>query len=134
MDTVGGVDIGAYNDTRALYVPFDNDHFVRYNAMPMNTTSNSYEGCAFYDNTTRNGLVVGSVTHDTWKTGIYFTGLLNKLNTLNVYGGATSLKATWDVLAHGAVGGTNISSPTVFVGFGQDWRAVMESFADENAV
>jgi hypothetical protein len=134
MDTAGGVDIGSYNDNRALYVPFDNDHFVRYNAMPMNTTSNSYEACAFYDNTTRNGLVVGSVTHDRWKTCIYFVGANNKLNTMNVYGGATSSTATWDVLPHGAVSGTNISSPTVFVGFGTDWRTVLESFADENAL
>ena len=134
MDTVGGIDIGSYSNNRALYVPFDNDHFVRYNAMPMNTTSNSYEVCAFYDNTTRNGLVVGSVTHDRWKTGIYFVGANNKLNTLNVYGGATSFNATWDVLPHGAVAGTNISSPTVFVGFGSDWRTVLESFADENAL
>jgi autotransporter-associated beta strand protein len=134
VDTAGGVDIGSYTDTRALYVPFDNDHFVRYNAMPLNATSNSYEVCAFYDNTTRNGLVVGSVTHDTWKTGIYFVGSSNKLNKMNVYGGATSSTATWDVLAHGAVTGTNISSPTVFVGFGSDWRAVLESFADENAL
>ena len=134
MDTTGGVDIGSYNDNRALYVPFDNDHFVRYNAMPMNTTSNSYEVCAFYDNTTRNGLVVGSVTHDQWKTGIYFVGANNKLNTMNVYGGATSSTATWDVLPHGAVTGTNISSPTVFVGFGPDWRTVLESFAEENAL
>ena len=134
VDTVGGVDIGSYNDNRALYVPWDNDHFVRYNAMPMNTSSNSYEVCAFYDNTTRNGLVVGSVTHDRWKTGIAFVGANNKLNTLNVYGGATSSKATWDNLSHGAVTGTNISSPTVFVGFGPDWRTVLESFADENAL
>jgi alpha-galactosidase len=134
MDTSGGVDIGSYHDNRALHVPFDNDHFVRYNAMPMNTTSDSYEVCAFYDNTTRNGLVVGSVTHDQWKTGIYFVGANNKLNTLNVYGGVTSSNATWDVLPHGAVTGTNISSPTVFVGFGPDWRTVIESFADENAL
>ena len=134
MDTAAGVDLGSSSDNRALYVPFDNDHFVRYNAMPMNTTSNSYEVCAFYDNTTRNGLVVGSVTHDKWKTGIYFVGAANKLNALNVYGGATSSKATWDVLAHGAITGTNISSPTVFVGFGSDWRTVLESFADENAL
>lgn len=28
VDTNGGVDIGSYNDDRALFVPFDNDHFV----------------------------------------------------------------------------------------------------------
>ncbi|HVM50644.1 MAG TPA: autotransporter-associated beta strand repeat-containing protein [Candidatus Acidoferrum sp.] len=134
MDTTGGVDIGSYNDNRALFVPFDNDHFIRYNAMRMNSTSNSYEVAAFYDNTTRNGLVVGSVTHDTWKTGIYFVGANNKLNAMNVYGGATSSTVTWDVLPHGAISGTNISSPTVFVGFSADWRAVLESYADENAL
>src|ERR1022692_87509 len=135
MDTADGVDLGSSADNRALIVPFDNDSFTfSYNATPINNTSNSYEVCAFYDNTSRNGLVVGSVTHDTWKTGIYFVGANNKLNTLNVYGGATSSKATWDVVPHGAVAGTNISSPTVFVGFGPDWRTVLESYADENAL
>ena len=33
VSTTGGVDIGSYNDDRALYVPFDNDDFYRYNAM-----------------------------------------------------------------------------------------------------
>ena len=134
MDTTGGVDLGNYTDDRALYVPFDNDHFVRYNAMSMNSTSTGYEVGAFYDNTSRTGLVVGSVTHDTWKTGIYWSGSSNRLNQLNVFGGATSSSATWDVLPHGSVVGTNISSPTVFVGFGSDWRSVLESFADENAL
>src|SRR6185312_5916301 len=71
VDATGGVDIGVTNDNRALVVPFDNDGFVRYNAMPMNSSGTSYEVGAFYDNTTRNGLVVGSVTHGTWKTGIF---------------------------------------------------------------
>jgi autotransporter-associated beta strand protein len=134
MDTAGGVDIGSYTDDRALYVPFDNDHFVRYNAMPINSSSTGYEVGAFYDNSSRTGLVVGSVSHDTWKTGIYWSGSNSKLNQLNVFGGATSSTATWDVLPHGSVAGTNISSPTVFVGFGPDWRSVLESFADENAL
>src|SRR5260221_9559702 len=90
VDTTGGVNIGITNDNRALVVPFDNDGFVRYNAMPMNSSGNSYEVGAFYDNTSRNGLVVGSVTHDIWKTGIFFVGANNKLKAMNVYGGATS--------------------------------------------
>ncbi|HZI30732.1 MAG TPA: carbohydrate-binding protein, partial [Candidatus Binatia bacterium] len=116
MDTTGGVDIGSYNDNRALIVPFDNDSFTfSYNAMPINNTAMSYEASAFYDNTTRNGLVVGSVTHDTWKTGVYFQGANNKLNVLNVFGGETS-SDTRDVMPHGLVTGDAISSPTVFVG------------------
>lgn len=133
MDTPGGVDIGSYNDDRALIVPFDNDSFTfSYNAMPINNTAMSYEASAFYDNTTRNGLVVGSVTHDTWKTGVYFQGANNRLNVLNVFGGVTS-SDTRDVMPHGLVTGNVISSPTVFVGFGPDWRQTMEAYADANA-
>ena len=128
--TIGGsVDIEVTNDNRALYVPFDNDGFVTYNAMPMNSSSTSYEVGAFYDNTTRNGLVVGSVTHDTWKSGVYFNGQNNKLIQMNVFGGATS---PWDDMPHGYISGNTISSPTMFVGFGNDWRAVMANFAAEN--
>jgi hypothetical protein len=129
VSTTGGVDIGAYNDDRALVVPFDNDGFVTYNATNINASGVSYEVSAFYDNTTRNGLVVGSVTHDTWKSGVWFNGSGNKLYQMNVYGGVTS---PWDVAPHGFVSGSVISSPTTFVGFGDDWRTVMENYAAEN--
>ncbi len=132
VDATGGVDIGSYGDDRALFVPFDNDHFISYNAMSINSSSTSYEVGAFYDNVSRNGLVLGSVTHDTWKSGVYWSGSGNKLNQLNVFGGATSSSVTWDVMPHGSISGNAISSPTVFIGFGPDWRRVIESYADEN--
>ena len=130
VNTSGGVDLGAYTDDRALFVPFDNDAFVRYRAMPINSSAVSCEVGAFYDNTTRNGLVVGSVTHDVWKSGVYFSGSNNKLNQMNVFGGNPS---PWDVMPHGFVTGNVISSPTMFVGFGDDWRTVIEHYAAENA-
>jgi alpha-galactosidase len=129
VDSVGGVDLGVANDNRSLCVPFDNDHFVRYDAKPINNTSISYEVAAFYDNTTRNGLVVGSLEHDVWKTGVYFSGANNKLNQMNVYGGAP---CPWDVSPHGSIMGNTISSPTMFVGFHDDWRTGMEEFAAAN--
>jgi hypothetical protein len=129
VDATGGVNLGVANDNRALVVPFDNDGFVSYNAMPINNSGQSYEVGAFYDNTTRNGLVVGSVTHDVWKSGVYFYGANNMLNQMNVFGGATS---PWDTMSHGYVSGNTISSPTVFVGFGADWRTTMLDYAAEN--
>ena len=132
VDATGGVDIGSYNDDRALFVPFDNDSFVCYNALSINGSDTGFEAGAFYDNTTRNGLVVGSVTHDTWKSGVYWSGSGNKLNAMNVYGGANSATWTHDVMPHGSVTGNLIASPIMFVGFGPDWRTVMESFANEN--
>jgi hypothetical protein len=131
VDATGGVDLGITNDNRALFVPFDNDHFVSYNSENINGSDTGNEVGAFYDNVSRNGLVVGSVTHDMWKTGIYWSGSNYKLNQLNVFGGVTSYW-TWDVIPHGFVSGSTISSPTIFVGFGNDWRTVMENFADAN--
>jgi hypothetical protein len=129
VDAAGGVDIGTYADVRSLTVPFDNDHSVAYNAASINSSGVSYEAAAFYDNVTRNGLVVGSVTHDTWKGGVYWSGSGDKLNQMNVYGG---LQCPWDVMPHGSVTGNTISSPTVFVGFETDWRTTMEDYANEN--
>src|SRR5271156_3633350 len=129
VNSTGGVNIGVTNDNRALLVPFDNDGFVSYNAMPISSSGTSYEVGAFYDNTSRNGLVVGSVTHDTWKSGVYFNGANNNLNQRNVFGGAT---APSDVMPHGSVTGNVISSPTMFVGFGDDWRVTMQEYVAEN--
>jgi len=36
------------------------------------------------------------------------------------------------VSEHGLVKGNAISSPTVFVGFGTDWRSVLEAYGDAN--
>lgn len=133
VNATGGVDIGSYDDDRALFVPFDNDHFVSYNSESINGSDTGNEAGAFYDNTTRTGLVVGSVTHDTWKTGVYWSGSNDRLNQLSVFGGVTS-HWTWDVMPHGSVSGMTISSPTIFVGFGNDWRTTMENFANENTL
>lgn len=131
VNATGAVDIGVANNNRALFVPFDNDHFVNYNCENMNGSDTGNEVGAFFDATSRNGLVVGSVTHDTWKTGVQWSGSNNKLDKLIVFGGNTN-HWTWDVMPHGSISGTNISSPTIFIGFNSDWRTALENFADEN--
>jgi alpha-galactosidase len=131
----GGVNVGLYNDPRVLWVPFDNDAWVNYNAASINgNTGTSFEAAAFYDNDSRNGIVVGSVLHDTWKTGIYYSGEQNRLDVLNVFGGATDATWTHDKVAHAKVTGDALYSPFVFVGYGPDYRDLMEEFADVNAL
>jgi alpha-galactosidase len=131
VDTQGFLNIGITNDNRALFVPFDNDGFVSYNSEPMNGGDTGNEVAAFYDNVSRHGLVMGSVTHDKWKTGIWWTGANNEITQMHAFGGVTNYW-TWDVMAHGSVVGTVITSPVIFVGFGNDWRTTMEDFASEN--
>jgi len=133
VDTPGGVDIGSHTDPRVLFVPWDNDYWVRYRADPIDGTGTSYEATAIYDNSNRHGLVLGSVTHDTWKTGIDHEGSPDGLQSLEVYGGASS-EFTRDILPHGQVSGTRIVSPRIFVGYYDDWRKGMEDFGAANRV
>ncbi|MWV47213.1 carbohydrate-binding protein [Paenibacillus sp. HJL G12] len=134
----GGIDIGSYGDNRVLVTPFDNDSWSRYQAKTINTRLNndhyvSSELTAIYDNASRKGLVLGSVTHDTWKTGIYWSGSDNKLNELRVYGGFTSQDSTHDSLAHGSVTGKTVTSPKIFIGFYDDYRSGLEGYGQVNA-
>lgn len=132
-DTPGSVDVGSYGDPRVLWIPYDNDAWVRYNAAPLTATGTSFEAAAFYDDASRNGIVVGSVTHDTWKTGVYYQGNGKTLDAMHVYGGVTDPTWTHDIVPHGLVTGASIESPTVFVGYGPDWRDLLEEYGDANA-
>lgn len=121
-------------NNRALFVPFDNDKWVRYNSNNFGSTVTSYEVGALYNTDSRNGLILGSVEHTTWKTGIvYTTDATNSIQNIAVYGGITSSE-TRDVLPHGKIVGYKITSPLIFIGFFDDWRNGMETYADANAV
>ena len=75
-------------DVRFLFTPYDNDAFIRYSSVPIITASESYEVTAVFDNTLRRGMVVGSITHDTWKTGIKAKqGGIDATVEFSVYGG-----------------------------------------------
>lgn len=122
------------DDVRFLFTPYDNDAFVRYSADPLLTASESYEVTAIYDNNVRNGLIAGSVTHDTWKTGIKVRqGGMNATVEFSVYGGASSAY-TRDSLPHGYVSGREVASPKIFLGYFSDYRDGMETFGGANAV
>lgn len=121
-------------EDRALFVPFDNDMWVRYNAEPFGGSVTSYEVSALYDNTSQHGLVIGSAEHNVWKTGITSTTSSNAITGLEVFGGITSTNITHDVLPHGKISGKIIKSPKIFIGCFDDWRDGLETFAQANAI
>lgn len=94
-------------NNKTLFVPFDNDRWVRYKAVNFGTSSTSYEVGLVFNATSKQGLVLGSIEHDTWKTGIVIsTNAFNDVKSMEVYGGITS-EETRDVLSHGKVKGKN---------------------------
>ena len=117
-----------------LFVPNDNDMWVHYNE-PIDPAKDpdSYEVTAVFDNASRKGLVLGSVTHDLWRTGVLARGLeTGKVGTLEIYGGATG-HWTHDVDPHGVVTATTLRSPLVMVGYFSDWRDGLETYGKVNA-
>jgi hypothetical protein len=117
-----------------LFVPNDNDMWVHYNE-PIDPAKDpdSYEVTAIYDNANRRGMVIGSVTHDLWRSGVLARNEgEGTVGTVEVYGGATG-HWTHDVDPHGAVTGKILRSPLVLVGYYQDWRNGMEEYGQVNA-
>lgn len=121
-------DILGKGDNRVLIVPFDNDKWVRYRSSDLRGGVNSFEVSAVYNADTRRGIVIGSVEHDTWKSGVRIEsdepGIISRLE---LYTGASG-EGTRDVLPHGKVKGKTVRSPKTFFGYFEDWRDGMEEF------
>lgn len=121
--------------SRALFIPFDNDKWIRYQSHPLDFNSlTSYEVTAVFNNEDRNALVIGSVEHDNWKTAITIgKGDIYNVGSLVCYGGAAD-ELTRDSKPHGALKGNKIKSPKILLGYFEDWRNGLEEYADANAV
>lgn len=122
-------------NNRALFIPFDNDCWIRYRSHPLTFTDlTSYEVTAIFNNDDREAIIVGSVEHDNWKSAITIgKGNIYNVGSLVCYGGVAD-KTTRDSKPHGALKGTKIKSPKVLLGFFEDWRKGMEEYARANAV
>ncbi|HEY0274345.1 MAG TPA: hypothetical protein VGC22_14225, partial [Chitinophaga sp.] len=138
---------------RILDVPFDNDNWtdIVERAWPLQQdrrpAGTSYEFAALYDNNTFSGIVIGSVQHDTWKTGIAYHMLPGAGNgdTLCVYGGASqpddaALPASYggkdgthDVVPHGTLLGNQVRSPLICLAGAGDIRESFTAYGKLNA-
>jgi hypothetical protein len=129
----GGLRLSTKATPVVLFVPFDNDAWVRFNnAHDPAKDPDSYEVTAIFDNASRQGVVIGSVRHDLWKTGIESRDLsAGAIGHLRVYGGATG-SLSRDSQPHGVVTGRTVTSPPVMVGSYDDWRDGLEEFGRTN--
>lgn len=127
---------------RVLHVPFDNDMWFRYISWPvaeMNAREkySSNDLTAIYDNVSRQSLILGSITHDTWKTAIDVHAADGELTDLDIYGGIASPTGvrtdTHDTVPHGLVKGSRVVSPRIFIGSYSDWRDGLEAYGAANA-
>ncbi|MBJ2125365.1 T9SS type A sorting domain-containing protein [Flavobacterium sp. IB48] len=123
-------------DTRAVFVPYDNDAWIRYNAYTLNSADfTASEVTNIYNNTNRKGLVIGSLEHTKWKTGVTVSGGGSSSAYVSVIAGWTKQDVTRDARGHGwvNVGQTSCPSPKVMINATDDWRTGFEEFAQANA-
>lgn len=122
-------------DNRALFVPFDNDMWARYNAMPLAQADfQSSELTAVYNTDNNAGFVAGSLDQTDWKTGVAVKATNTNSSAIRLFAGFTDSTITHDRITHGKVlpvGGV-ISSPLMMIGFFDDWRTGMEQAARFN--
>ena len=148
LPSQGGRVFIAGSEPRILDESFDNDDWVGVVERHWPDAAGiSYEFSALYDNNALNGLVIGSVRHDCWKTGIVYHagGVRGLVDSLVVYGGAATpdvpalpakyggRDGTHDVLPHGTLVGAAVASPVVYLG-GGDVRAAFTDYGRVNAL
>lgn len=127
-------------------MPFDNDNWVGYSARPWNITQGnpSCEVSAMYDVISRNGLIVGSIEHDNWKSGITVTPTgQNRVRNLTVAAGVVNSRTNDvndgvhegrpSIYQHGSISGSKVYSPRYFFGFYDDWRTGLEELGNATA-
>lgn len=137
---------------RLLDVPFDNDNWVNILERKWEGADKpvfngiSYEYAAVYDNQTLSGLVMGSVTHDFWKTGIVYRAAkqIGLTDSLKIYGGAATednsalkpayggLDGTHDHTSHGTIRGHMVSSPVIYLCGLKDVRKAFMAYGEAN--
>ena len=149
------------DEPRILDVPFDNDDWVNdvERSWPSGNepvvSGISYELSAIYDNagsgrdnTGSAGIVMGSLTHDFWKTGIRYRAAttLGLLDSLLIFGGAAtadnaSLPAdyggkdgTHDLALHGTQRGTTVRAPLIYLCAPRDVRTAFVGYGEMNAL
>lgn len=142
-DGANSVTLGSKSsETRFMLVPFDNDHWVRYeapNAADLTPAKRSFEVASLFDPTSRVGLVLGSVDMYFWKSGVVGQGNarggLDRLQAAAgltdwsyAYSGVNRFNSPRERQAHKPQVGTQIVSPRFFVGISDDWRTGMETY------
>lgn len=132
---LGKITFDKIENLQTVFVPYDNDAFISYNSKKLDTISHntSAEVGILFNNTSRNGFIIGSLEHTVWKSAVKTT---NKKPTalFSAWAGYSEKEITRDSIAHGLVKGNKVLSPKFFVGYYSDWRNGMEDYAKTNRI
>ena len=118
-------DLGA----KMLLVPYDNDMWMRYEAVALHAGRRSADVTVLYLERSREGLLIGAMDFDTWKNAVACPPTDARILEARSGQGASG-EDTHDVNPHGCVEGAAVASARFTVMHGADWRALLERYAD----
>lgn len=126
----GKLQNSTYKWENALEVPSDNDQWAEFKVKKLYKNSVSYEVGALFTPDNGSGFILGSLNHDIWKSAVRFNGGFGKIQSAELYCGATDPKTGNQI--HGTVAGDVVSSPVMFIGVYDNWKDGMNEFAEAN--
>ena len=118
-------DLGA----KMLLVPYDNDMWMRYEAVALRAGRKSYDVTVLFNEESREGLLIGAMDFGVWKNAVACPGMDARILEARC-GRDASDEGTHDYAPHGAVEGTEIASSRFMIMYGPDWRDLLEAYAD----
>ena len=110
---------------KMLLVPYDNDQWNRYEAVPLRVGRKSYDLTVILDEETREGLLFGFLDTEVWKN--VFVGSHTTTSCLNCVSGVAD-DGTHDVCPHGTLAGTSVESSRLLILYGSDYRDLLEEY------
>ena len=127
----GNIQNGNPRYTNFLEVPFDNDGWATFQTKNLMKDGLSHEVGAFFTPDNKDGLIMGSVTHDKWKSAVEYKSKGTSIDEVYVYSGANT-PMTRDQSPHGTVHGNTVASAVFFVGVYDNWKDGMNEYAKIN--
>ena len=111
--------------TKMLQVPFDNDMWLRFEAVPLRAGRESYDLTVLFSEETREGILIGSIDFDVWKNAVACSPFESQC--LEAVSGIAD-GGTHDLLPHGTLCGDSVASSRFMVLYGPDYRSLLEEY------
>ena len=120
-----------WRDLRAkmLQVPYDNDMWMRYEAVALRAGRRSSDVTVLFLEDSREGLLIGAMDFACWKNAIACPPTDARILEARCGQGASG-EDTHDVNPHGSVTGEEIASSRFMILYGPDYRDLLERYAD----
>ncbi len=108
-----------------LQVPYDNDFWLRYEAVPVHSGDVSYDVSVVFNEESREGLLVGALDFDVWKNAIVAAPFATRI--MEARSGQAD-DGTHDSQPHGTLIGKCVESAPFFIKHGPDYRILLEEY------